>query len=61
MLRHTLDTRTVAQLVRARRGGFSLIRARYVRAMLSMGYSEAQAVDGYGACWDMAELQWAMM
>lgn len=56
-MRHTLETKTVAQIKAAKRGQFSMIRARYVKAMHAMGYTYEQARQCFADVWDMAELE----
>ena len=56
-MRYTLEMKTVAQLKAAKRGQFSLIRARYQKAMVAMGYTFAQARQCFADVWDVAELE----
>lgn len=56
-MRHTIEQATVAQLKAAKRGQFSLIRARYVKAMQKLGYSGEQARECFADVWDIAELE----
>jgi hypothetical protein len=57
MTRHTLEAKTVKQIKAANRGGFAVIRARYVKAMEVMGYSFDQARACWNDVWDVAELE----
>lgn len=56
-MRHTLEQKTVRQIVAAKRGQFSLIRARYVKAMQRIGYTAEQALSCFADVWDVAELE----
>lgn len=56
-MRHTIEQKTVKQLVAAKRGQFSLIRARYVKAMQAIGYTAEQARQCFADVWDVAELE----
>lgn len=57
MSRHALETKIVQQIKAAKRGQFSLIRARYIRATEALGYTLDQARACFVDVWDIAELE----